>query len=434
MNRTTPAQRRDFYRRYLQGETQEEIARTAAVSRECVRYWCRRQRDGGSCESRYQRQPLGLLKGFSPVVRYAILRLKLEHPRWGKDRIHYHLGQRRSCRGLRLPHPSSIGRYLHQWEEFRRPRKPRSKRKPRPRPPQAAHQRWQLDFKEDIEQATGEKLFLFTLMDQYSGACVDAQLLLKPTKGRRQERITWREAQAVLRCGFAVWGTRPAEVQTDNETSLVGRAGIDFPSDFTLWLLGLGIQHLAIRAGVSTDNAEVERGHRTVHDYALVGQEKLSVPDLQRQLATAVRELAFHLPSRAKACHGQPPVVAYPALLEPPHPYHPQQELALFDMNRVDAFLASFQWTRKVDQVGYVQIGGRRRRYSIGRQYAYQQVRIIFDPEDRQLVFALEDKPQQEICRRPLRSLTAAALIGLEDPSVILPPQQLPLFPDWLKG
>ena len=147
MSRTSESQRRDFYRCHLQGVTYQEIADGAHVSYECVRYWCRRQRDGGSCQSHYQRSSPGVLSQFAPIVRYVILRLKLAHPRWGRERIHYHLERRASCLGHRLPHPSSIGRYLHQWSRFHRRGRRKPKRKSRPNPPTAVHYRWQLDFK-----------------------------------------------------------------------------------------------------------------------------------------------------------------------------------------------------------------------------------------------------------------------------------------------
>jgi hypothetical protein len=44
----------------------------------------------------------------------------LEHPRWGPNRILAKLRKRPSLKSLRLPDESSIGRYLHQWERFRR--------------------------------------------------------------------------------------------------------------------------------------------------------------------------------------------------------------------------------------------------------------------------------------------------------------------------
>ena len=119
-----------------------------------------------------------------------------------------------------------------------------------------------------------------------------------------------------LRTCFADWQALPDEIQTDGEPVLIGRAGEHFfPSRFTLWLKGLGIDHLVIRSGKPTDNAEVERCHRTVNDYAIIGNEGLNVKQLQQVLQDSVRELTYELPSRAEGCDGQPPVKAHPDLL-----------------------------------------------------------------------------------------------------------------------
>jgi transposase len=66
--RTTPSQRRGFYERHLRGETYQEIANSDGVSKWTVRYWCRRQREGGDCQTRYGSGPRGLLSRFDPKV------------------------------------------------------------------------------------------------------------------------------------------------------------------------------------------------------------------------------------------------------------------------------------------------------------------------------------------------------------------------------
>ena len=119
-------QRQQCYRLHLGGETYAQIAQRFDASKECVRYWCRRQRDGGDIHTHYGHRPPGLLGFFSALVRYAILRLRLEHRHWGPSRLLFHLRQRPSLRHLVLPSEASIGRYLHQWPCFRRQRaKPR---------------------------------------------------------------------------------------------------------------------------------------------------------------------------------------------------------------------------------------------------------------------------------------------------------------------
>ena len=217
--------------------------------------------------------------------------------------------------------------------------------------------------------------------------------------------------------------------------TLVTSAEDGFPSTFTLWLTGLGIKHLVTRPGQPTDNSEVERCHRTMNDYAIVGNEKHPLVELQSVLDNAVLELAFELPSRAEACAGRTPVEAHPELLEPRHPFRAEHELALFDLGRVDAFLSTFTWTRKVSKTGQICIGGQHEYYSVGRAYARQEVMVRFDPTDRHFVFYLpeceqDDQAQQEpqeIGRRPARNIEVEDLTGLATWPAGLVPQQLPL-------
>ena len=63
---TTCKQRRLFYQRHSRGETYEAISRAMGVSRECVRYWCRRQRTGQGVQNQYQRKAPGILRRFAP--------------------------------------------------------------------------------------------------------------------------------------------------------------------------------------------------------------------------------------------------------------------------------------------------------------------------------------------------------------------------------
>ena len=429
---TKPDQRQAFYEAHRGGETYQEISERYGVSKECIRYWCRRQRDGKSCESVYHRKPAGALNSFAPLVRYGILRLRLEHPHWGPERIRFGLKKRRSLQGLKLPSSASIGRYLHQWPRFRR--KPKKKVEDRrPDPPTQVHQRWQLDFKVDTVMQDGTTIDLHTVRDPVGEVCIGAVVHVAERAHTRTKRIPMEDARSTLRRCFDFWGTLPDELQTDGEPTLVVRTQDAFPSTFTLWLSGLGIHHLVIRSGTPTDNAEVERCHRTVNDYAIVGHEQCLVSQLQSILDDAVLELAFDLPSRAQGCAGRTPLEAHPESLESRHPFRAEHELALFDLKRVDAFLSSFTWTRKVGKTGQVCIGGNHEYYSVGRAYAGQQVVVRFDPSARDFVFYLP-KPEQEnlmeqkeIGHRPARNLTVEDLTGLATWPAGLLPQQLPL-------
>jgi transposase InsO family protein len=424
---TTIAQRCEFYQRHQVGESYTEIAMQMGISKECVRYWCRHQRDGGDCQNRYQRGHRGLLSHFDPKVRYAIVRLKLEHPRWGPRSIRHRLQKRSNLKGLPLPKEAQIGRYLHQWSRFRRSRRVVLSSQ-RPDPPSYVHQRWQVDFKMGIALTNGSQVNLHTVRDPVGEACLGAVIFPAGSVGQAPFKVTAADVRATLRRCFARWQTLPAEVQTDGETTLSSHRQNDFPTDFTLWLIGLGIAHNVIRPGRPTDNAEVERCHRTINDYAIIGQENQVREGLQTTLDDAVEELVFELPSRAEGCAGRPPIQSHPELLQPPRPFQPEWELAHFNLKRADAYLASFTWQRQSSPNGQVSLGGYR--YFVGRNHTKQPILIRFDPADRHLVFCPSDQPDQEICRRPVRNLEIEDLTGLAPWPTGLGPQQLvlPLF------
>jgi transposase InsO family protein len=297
------------------------------------------------------------------------------------------------------------------------------------------HQRWQLDFKVNIALEDGTAVDLHTVRDPVGEACIGAVVHVTERVKTQTQRVPMEDVRSTLRRCFDMWNTLPDQVQTDGEPTLVVRKGDAFPSDFTLWLTGLGIEHLVTRPGKPTDNAEVERCHRTINDYAIVGNEKHPLLELQSILDDAVLELAFDLPSRAEECAGRTPLDTHPELLEPRRPFRAEHELAIFNLKRVDAFLSTFTWTRKVGKTGQICIGGQHEYYSVGRAYARQEVVVRFDPADRHFVFHLPDSGQDvldpkdlpEIRRRPARNLEVEDLTGLATWPHGLLPQQLPL-------
>jgi len=296
------------------------------------------------------------------------------------------------------------------------------------------HQRWQVDFKLGIPLQNGEQVNLHTVYDPVGESCIMAAVTPAGLVGRKATHVTLQELQTTLRAAFIYWQTRPEEVQTDGEPVFAGSAGDDFPSKFTLWLAGLGIQHRVIRAGCPTDNAEVERCHRTVNEYAIIGNQHLPADGLNAVLRQAVDELAFELPSRAEGCAGHPPVTSHPELLAGARPFEREHEHARFDLGRVDAYLTQFTWQRKVGKTGQICIGGHHCYYGVGRAYARQYVLIRFDPTDRHYVFHGIKEPEQEIGRRPARGLGVSDLTGLMPRSPDYIPQQLPLALAFAEG
>jgi hypothetical protein len=68
----------------------------------------------------------------------------------------------------------------------------------------------------------------------------------------------------------------------------------------------------------------------------------------------------------------------HPEVWQPLRPFHPTAELALFDLGRVDRFLAQFSWSYQVSKVGQLAVADYT--YSVGLAYAGQRVDVRFDP------------------------------------------------------
>jgi hypothetical protein len=72
-----------------------------------------------------------------------------------------------------------------------------------------------------------------------------------------QCKLSLREIQDDLRCVFTEYGL-PCAIQTDREV-VYGRPLVEaFPTLFTLWLVGLGVEHRFKRPNHVTDQAAVE--------------------------------------------------------------------------------------------------------------------------------------------------------------------------------
>jgi hypothetical protein len=93
---------------------------------------------------------------------------------------------------------------------------------------------------------------LHTVRDPVGEACIDAILHVTKQVNTRTKRVPIEDVRTTLRHSFDCWNTLPDEIQTNRESTLVTTAKDGFPSDFTLWLTGLGIKHLVIRPSTTT--------------------------------------------------------------------------------------------------------------------------------------------------------------------------------------
>lgn len=419
----TEAERELIYQAKHQGKSLQEIAEELNASFSCVRKWWRRARKEGlkGLQDRPRGRPKkGTLSQFDPRVAQVALTLKQRHPRWGADRILVEMRQMTELQGLVLPSRSRLAVFLKErCPGCVAPRKRRSSPPSAPPSATAVHQIWQLDHQENYRLSDSTVVTVCNVRDPFGGAII-ASCAFAVQTAKHWRKLTWQEVQQVLRKGFTEWGTLPDIVMTDNELSLAGSPTDPFPSPLTLWLRGLGVVHRCIRPHHPTDQAHVERTHRTLGDWTLDEESLASLGHLQEALDRERRMYNECFPSRAGDCAGRPPLIAHPELLQPRRPYHPEWEWALFEIQRVYDYLATFTFERKVSASGQVSLG--RQMYSVGRAWAGRHILARLDPHRREWVFYLkgeEGKTAQEIARRTLKKLDAETVTGLSTSEVI---------------
>jgi hypothetical protein len=82
--------------------------------------------------------------------------------------------------------------------------------------------------------------------------------------------LTTRHVQADLRQAFDIW-ERPDAIRMDRAPLLIGSSHFDWPGTILLWLVGLGTRPVVNRTHRPTDNAMIERAHRTWRSDVLDG-------------------------------------------------------------------------------------------------------------------------------------------------------------------
>jgi hypothetical protein len=319
--------------------------------------------------------------------------------------------------GVRMPKKSALAAFFREaCPELLQ------QRKPRPKPPPRSthvHELWEMDSKENIRLADGT---IATVLDvrEPLACCFLGSLAHEVQTEKAWRKLDLREIQADLRLVFAEFGL-PVAIQTDRESVYGKPPEENFPTLFTLWLVGLGITHQFTRPGQATDQAHVERGHQTLCDWIAEPQPLANLAALQSALDEARFMHNCVLPSQAGDCQGRPPQEVHPEVKVPLRPYSSDAELALFDLQRVDQFLSRFAWPHKVSKVGQVTVGSHL--YYVGITYAGQMVDVHFDPRDRHLTFH-NARNGHLLRRQPIKELTIATITGLEVPP---PPTRKPV-------
>jgi transposase-like protein len=402
----TEAEKQQIYQRKQGGATHAAIAHELGCSAETVRKWWRYYRVARP-RRRRGRPSLGALGAYPDAVRETCLALKRAHAHWGPANVRIELQHRLHLSDAQLPSLSRLAvlfktccpeavqpRRRHQYPE----RSPAGVTQP--------HQRWQIDGKEKVPVGAQDVATILEVRDPVAALMLAAQAFITTTE-KAWRKLTLHEVQTTLRATFTEWGL-PLAVQTDHEEVYTGAPTADFPSLFTLWLVGLGIEHVTSRNRRPTDQPHVERNHRTLGDMAWKDQHFADREALQASLDAMRHRHNYELPVHAADCAGRPPLVACPEARFSGRPYHPDLEWTLFDIARVDQYLASRPWVRQISESGCVSLG--RHLYAVGRAYKGQTATARFVPATHTFHFQLADGT--DLGDLPAVGLDKADIIG----------------------
>jgi hypothetical protein len=349
--------------------------------------------------------------------------LKRAHPHWGPANVKVELKRQPDWQGKPLPSDARLSAlFKTRCPEAVQPRQRQQYPDKAPAPARKPHQRWQIDGKEKVAVGDQEVATILNIRDPAAALMISSRAILTTTDNGWR-KVTFPEVQDTLRTAFTQWGL-PLEVQTDHEVVYTGAPGADFPSPFTLWLVGLDIAHVPSRERHPTDQPQVERSHRTLGDMSWKDERFDQVDHLQATLGDRCHRYNDELPVHAADCNGRPPLAVHPEARHSGRPFHPAVEWQLFDLARVDAYLARQVWTRHASETGMVSLGGHH--YYLGRAHHDQTVSVRFMPGTR--TFRFESAHGACLNELPAHGLDKADLIGRIPVDQVLPGVwQLPL-------
>lgn len=213
--------------------------------------------------------------------------------------------------------------------------------------------------------------------------------------------LTAEEARDQLRLWFEQWGL-PLAIRVDNGVPWATQS--DIPSALALWLVGLGIEVMVNRPRHSTDNGIVERDHGVLARW-VEPHHAADLTQFQRQLDWAITLQREQYP----ALNGQSRLATYPDLQRNRRTYLSAHEPQRWCFARVEAWLATAVWSRKVDKVGRISLFSTA--YSVGRTYHGQTVTIHFDPSTHEWV--IQDTQGQALRRYTCREITPQRILNL---------------------
>jgi hypothetical protein len=352
------AMREQIVNRKLMGQNLRAISLALLISLSVVRKWWRRFRIHGEQGLAVAKtKPLqGPMSRFDPMVRTEALLLKKARPHWSASQTLRDLSLDKRLHGMRLPSTRTLNRFFAQNIELWKPvNNPMFQTPQGWKPTWGAHVEWQLDLKEDAvidgigvvssvniyDIGSGIMILSYPFVVGSSSSSSSSSNNDDDAQQKAQPRdLSWKDIRCALREAFSQWGF-PLRIRTDRATQFIGSEKSVIPSLFSLWLVGLGIEHRLNEKPYSPQlNGGVERMHRTLANRVWRDAHFDSAQALRVALKEEIEWLNCKELRHARGSYGEIPLVAHPEASHSGRHYRFDKEADLFDSTRVWTHLA----------------------------------------------------------------------------------------------
>jgi transposase InsO family protein len=205
-----------------------------------------------------------------------------------------------------------------------------------------------------------------------------------------------------LRLAFAHWGL-PNRLRVDNGAPW-GSTG-DFPTELSLWLIGLGIEMHWNSPRSPQENGVIERSQGTSNRWC-EPQTCATAEELQARLDRMDRLHREAYPYRERLSR----TAYFPGLKHSGRPYARESEEALWKWSRVAEHLSTYVLIRRVDRSGLVSLYNRGR--YVGKIHQGKYVYVMYDPERNEWFFT--DGEGRQLRRQPAEELSQERVMNLD--------------------
>lgn len=345
----------------------------------------------------------GCLSSFDSLIIDQIMKLRGSNPGWGAKTIYAELIEDKRFSSLKLPRASTISLFLKNKGLVR----DYEKHVPIPgttiQVAKFPHHIWQIDGQGATTVDGLGRINLINTKDVFSKTyCGSLPLMASSHNGSPSSS----EYQHALRLAFTEFGM-PSIIQTDHAAVFFENKGKSpFPTRFHLWLISLGIDLMFSRKFRPTDQAIVERSHKTLEAQILKGKSFNTIHELHKHCDHRRYKLNQVIPS--SSTENLPPLDAFPQAWHSNKSYRPETEKTRIDLDRVYKFLSQGQWYRKAGKTKTISLGGQW--YYLKHVEPHTKVRVSFCYKTRQVVF--RNVKEQIIGEQGLKGISIKYLMG----------------------